>query len=97
MPPVSLIPTVPRPGQTTLFFNRPLIALKKPGKPAQSAHKIPLKLNRRWLLSSAYENVLIRQFRTACTMNYDPNESDLEGIALHRDSYSCELKLAAIE
>ena len=30
-------------------------------------------------------------------MNYDPDESDLEGIALHPHSYSHELKLAAIE
>jgi len=30
-------------------------------------------------------------------VNYDPDESDPEGYALHRNSYSRELKLAAIE
>jgi len=30
-------------------------------------------------------------------MHYDPDESDPQGIALHRFSYSQELKLAAIE
>jgi hypothetical protein len=97
MPLVPPIPTVLEPRQTTLLFNGPLIALKKPRKPAQSAHKIPLKLNYRWLLGSAYKNVLIRQFGTARTVNYDPNESNLEGIALYQHSYSYELKLAAIE
>jgi hypothetical protein len=30
-------------------------------------------------------------------MNSDSDDSDLDGFALHRNSYSCELKLAAIE
>jgi hypothetical protein len=49
------------------------------------------------MLGSLYENQLAGQFETARLMHYDPDESDLEGIALHRFSYSRELKLAAIE
>jgi hypothetical protein len=46
---------------------------------------------------SLYENQLAGQFKAARLMHYDPDESDPEGIALHRFSYSRELKLAAIE
>jgi hypothetical protein len=49
------------------------------------------------MLGSPYENQLVGQFKTACLMHYDPDESDPEGIALHRFSYSRELKLAAVE
>jgi transposase-like protein len=58
---------------------------------------VPDKLNCRWLLGSPYENYLARQFRTARIVAVDSDESDPEGIALHRNSYSRELKLAAIE
>jgi len=50
-----------------------------------------------WLLGSPYENYLARQFKTACIVAVDSDESDPKGIALHWNSYSCKLKLAAIE
>jgi hypothetical protein len=97
MPPAPPIPKALEPGQTTLSFDSPSFALKKPGKPAKPVQKVPAKLNCRWLLGSPYENYLAQQFRTACIVAVDSDESDPEGIALHRNSYSRELKLAAIE
>jgi len=49
------------------------------------------------MAGSQYENQLALQFKAARVMNYDPNESDPKGIALHRRSYSRELKLSAIK
>ena len=46
---------------------------------------------------SQYESQLALQFEAARAANYDPNESDHEGCALHRRSYSRKLKLSAIE
>jgi hypothetical protein len=97
MPPIPPIPAVLEPGQTTLLFNGPRIIVKKPGKPPQLAQKVPARLNRQWLLGLEYESLLARQFRTARIVSLDSDESDPEGIALHRNSYSRELKLAAIE
>jgi hypothetical protein len=97
MPPIPAIPAVPEPGQTTLSFHGPRITLKKPGNVAKPVQKVPPKLNRQWLFGSAYETTLARQFQTARIANYDPDKSDPEGYALYRNSYSRELKLAAIE
>jgi hypothetical protein len=69
-------------------------SLESQPKPVQ---KVPTKLNRQWLLGSSYENFLARQFRTACIVAVDSDQSDPKGTALHRNSYSSELKLAAIE
>jgi hypothetical protein len=46
---------------------------------------------------SFYENTLAGQFETARIAHYNLNESDPQGYALHRFSYSRELKLAAVE
>ena len=46
---------------------------------------------------SQYENQLACQFEAARVANYDSDESDPEGFALHRRFYSHELKLSAIE
>jgi hypothetical protein len=97
MPPIPPIPTVPEPGQTKLSFNGPQILLKKPGKPPLSVHKVPARLNQQWLLGSQYETLLVRQFRTARLMALGSAKSDPEEIAQHRNSYSRELKLSAIE
>jgi hypothetical protein len=97
MPPLPPIPTVLEPRQSTISFNGPRIIVKKPGKPAKPVQEVHKNLNRRWLLGSPYENVLVRQFRTARIAHYNPNESDPKSIALHRYSYPRELKLAAIE
>jgi hypothetical protein len=50
-----------------------------------------------WLFGSAYEATLARQFQTACAVNNDLDKSDPKGYALYRNSYSRELKLAAIK
>jgi hypothetical protein len=49
------------------------------------------------MAGSSYENTLAHQFQTACIANYDPDESDPKGYALHYFSYSRELKLSAVE
>ena len=97
MPPVPALPTVQGPGQAKLSFDGPRITLKKPGKPAKSVYKVPPHVSCRWLFGSAYETGLARQFQTAYIVNYDPDESDPKGYDIYRNSYSCELKLAAIE
>ena len=70
---------------------------KKLGKPAKPVFKVPTWVNRQWMAGSQYENQLALQFKAAQVVNYDPNESDPEGVALHQRSYSRELKLSAIE
>src|SRR5450432_803130 len=103
MAPVPALPKLPERGQTILNFSgSSTVQLKpskpgKPGKPAKPTSKVPSRVNRQWMLGSPYENQLARQFETARLMHYDPDESDPQGIALHRFSYSRELKLAAIE
>jgi len=97
MPPAPPIPKALEPRQTMLSFDTPNFALKKPGKLAKPVQKVPAKLNCQWLLGSSYKNYLARQFRTACIVAVNSDESDPEGITLHRNSYSRELKLAAIE
>jgi hypothetical protein len=97
MPPVPSLPVVPEPRQTTLSFNGPSITFKKPGKPAKPTTKVPSRLHRQWFFGSSHEAVLDRQFQAARIINYDPDESNPEGYALYRSSYSRELKLAAVE
>ena len=46
---------------------------------------------------SLYENQLACQFHITCTTNYNPDKSDPDSYALHRHSYSRELKLSAVE
>jgi len=105
MPAIPAIPTVPELGQTTLDFTGPYIA-KKPGKRAKPETMIPLRrstgstgdIQHRWIAGeSAHEAVLVRQFEAARIVMYDDNESDLGGYALHRNSYSKELKLSAVQ
>ena len=98
MAPFPGLPKVPEPGQTMLDFSGSSTVLKKkPGKPAKSTFKVPARVHRQWMSGSLYENLLAQQFQTARIVNYDLNESDLEGYALHRHSYSRELKLSAVE
>ena len=86
--PVPAIPKLPEHGQTVLDFSGLSTVWIKPGKPAKLTSKVPSRVNRQWMLGSPYENQLAGQFKTARLMHYDPNESDLEGIALHRFSYA---------
>jgi len=91
---------VPEAGQTTLDFSGQYKA-KRPGKPSKLETKIPLRRSTgsRHLIfgESAYEAVLVRQFDAARVVMYDEDESDLEGHPLHRNSYSRELKLSAVQ
>jgi hypothetical protein len=96
MPPVPVIPTVLEPGQTRLSFDGLGIVPKRSGPPPKSVYKVPTQFNRRWLFGSSYELGLARQFQTARILAQDL-KSDPKGLALHRRSYSRELKLAAIE
>jgi hypothetical protein len=101
-----LLLVLQEPGQTTLDFTS-RIAHKRPGKPSNPTTKIPLYRSigarpevgdRRWIASeSAHEDVLVHQFQIARIVHYDDEESDPEGYVLHRNSYSCELKLSAIQ
>jgi hypothetical protein len=91
MAPVPALPKLPERGQTVLDFSgSSTVRIKpvKPGKPAKLTSKVPSRLNRQWMLGSLYEDQLARQFKTARLVHYDPNESDPEGIALYRFSYS---------
>jgi len=97
MPPIPPLLVVPEPGQTTLSFNSLSIIFKKLGKPAKPITKVPSRLHRQWFFGLLHKAVLARQFQTARLVNLNPDESDPEGYALHRNSYSRELKLAAIE
>jgi hypothetical protein len=97
MAPSPAIPRVPEPGQTLLDFSGSSTIRKKPGKPAKPVFKVPAQVNRQWMAGSQYENQLALQFKAAQAVNCNLNESDSEGIALHRRSYSCELKLSTIE
>jgi hypothetical protein len=97
MPPVPAIPIALEAGQTRLSFNSPSIIFKKPGKLANPVYKVPPHLARRWLFGSAYKAGLARQFKTSREKANDPDCSDPERSPLHRNSYSRELKLAAIE
>jgi hypothetical protein len=49
------------------------------------------------MTGSSYESTLARQFQTAYIVNFDPYQSNPKGYALHRFSYSRELKLSAVE
>lgn len=97
MAPFPAIPTVPEQGQTTLDFSGSSTVRKRPGKPAKPSQKVPTRVYRQWMTGSQYENQLAGQFEAARAAHYNPNESDPEGLALHRRSYSRELKLSAIE
>jgi hypothetical protein len=58
---------------------------------------VPAILYRQWFFGSPHEASLAQQFQAARVVNYDPDESDPEGHAVHRNSYSRELKLAGVE
>jgi hypothetical protein len=103
MPPNPAIPVVPEPGQMTLDFTGQYKA-KRPGKVSKPECGIPLRRSsgidnsaHQWIAGeSNYEAVLARQFEAARAVNLDDNESDPGGLPLHRNSYSRELKLAAV-
>ena len=97
MAPLLAIPVVRELGQTTLDFSGSSTVRKKPGKPARPTTKVPPLVRRQWMTGSAHESTLARQFQRARIVNYDPDESDPKGYALHRFSYSRELKLSAVE
>jgi hypothetical protein len=97
MTPVPALPKLLERGQTVLDFSGSSTVRIKPGKLAKLTSKVPSQMNRQWMSNSLYENQLARQFKAARLMHCNPDESDPEGIALHRLSYSQELKLAAIE
>jgi hypothetical protein len=97
MAPVPAILKLLERGQTVLDFLGSSTVWIKPSKPAKLMPKVPSQVNRQWMSGSLYENQLAGQFKTARLIHYDPDESDPEGIALHRFSYARELKLAAIE
>jgi hypothetical protein len=91
------IPVVRELGQTILDFSGLSSIRKKPGNPSKPTSKVPTRVNRQWMSGSLYESQLARQFETACIVNCNPHESDPEGFALYRHSYSRELKLSAVE
>jgi hypothetical protein len=97
MAPPPAIPGVLEQGQTTLDFSSSSTIKKKPGKPAQLVTKAPPRVHRQWMSGSLHKSTLARQFQTARIVNFDPYQSDPEGYALHRFSYSRELKLSAVE
>jgi hypothetical protein len=97
MAPIPSLPKVPEPGQTMLDFSGSSTLRKKPGKPAKPTFKVPARVYRQWMSGSLYENQLASQFQAACIVNYNPDESDPKGYALHCFSYSRELKLSAVE
>jgi hypothetical protein len=80
-----------------LDFSGSSTVRKKPGKPGKPTYKVPAQVNRQWMSGSQYENQLACQFEAAWVVNYNSDESDPEGFALHWCSYSCKLKLSAIE
>jgi hypothetical protein len=102
MPP-CLLPTAPEPGQTTLSFAEHIACFKKPGKspkvnPGQLERVIQKPKDQpQWIVGeSAQETLLYCQFQAQRAAWWDDNDSDPEGHALHRKSYTCELKLAAV-
>jgi hypothetical protein len=97
MAPVPALPKLLERGQTVLDFSGSSTVWIKPGKPAKLTSKVPSQVNRQWMSGSLYEDQLAGQFKAARLLHCDPDESDPKGIALHRFSYSQELKLAAIE
>jgi hypothetical protein len=97
MAPLPAILVVWELGQTTLDFSSSSTIWKKPGKPPKPTSKVPAQIHRQWMSGSLYESQLACQFEAACIVNYNSNESDPKGFALHRHSYSQELKLSAIE
>jgi len=81
-----------------LDFSGSSIIKKKPGKLAKLITKLPDRLRRQWwMFGSNHESFLVQQFGAACVVVYDNEDSDPEGYALHRYSYTHELKLAAVE
>jgi hypothetical protein len=100
MAPVPVLPKLPERGQTILdFTGSSTVRIKpvKPSKPPKPTFKVPSRVYQQWMSGSLYENQLAQQFKTARLVHYDLDESDPEGYALYRFSYSQELKLAAIE
>jgi hypothetical protein len=88
MAPVPAIPKFPERSQTVLDFSGSSTVRIKLGKPAKLTPKVPSQVNQQWMSGSLYENQLAGQFKTARLTHYDPDESDPEGIALHRFSYA---------
>jgi len=97
MAPVPAIPAVPEAGQTLLSFDNVQIRANRPRVLPLLVHKVLAKLTRQWFFGSQYENQLVWQFRTACLMALGLAEDGPEDVVQHQHSYSCELKLAAIE
>jgi hypothetical protein len=77
--------------------------LKKPGKHPKVDTKQPVRVFRQpkdqpqWITGeSAQEDLLFLQFQAQRAAWWDDDLSDSEGHALHRKSYTRELKLAAV-
>jgi hypothetical protein len=104
MPPNPAIPVVLELGQTALNFTGQYKA-KRLGKVSKPECGIPLRRSsgivngaHQWIAGeSNYEAVLACQFEAARTVNWDDDESDPGSLPLHRNSYSRELKLAAVQ
>ena len=99
MAPIPGIPVVLELGQTKLDFSSKSKP-KRPGKVSNPATKIPVRrssgVRREFSGESVHETLLMRQFNDACVVWWDVDDSDPEGHAIHRYSYSRKLKLSAV-